>query len=217
MANGIGLIYDSLMVSAGDEISTMYGQIAEAMRYPDDYSTVTFRLRENARWHDGEPVTVDDVIWSFENLTEHNPFQQKYYEHVVKAEKSGEREVTFTFDQPNNKELPHIVGQLTVLPKHWWEGKDADGKPRDVTKTTLEIPLGSGPYRLKGFLPGKTVTYERVKDYWGKDLPVTIGQYNFDEIRFEFFRDDVIQFEAFKADKIDFRSESQGAALGRRL
>ena len=209
LASGLALIYDALMESAGDEISTMYGQIAEAMRYPADYSSVTFRLRENARWHDGEPITVDDVIWSFEKLTELNPGQQKYYEHVTKAEKTGDREVTFTFDQPNNKELPHIVGQLLILPKHWWEGKDADGNVRDISKTTLETPLGSGPYRLKNFVPGKTIVYERVEDYWGKDLPVMVGRYNFDEVRFEYFRDDVIQFEAFKADKIDFRSESQ--------
>ncbi len=208
-ANGLGLLYDSLMASAGDEVSAMYGQIAEAMRFPEDHSTVTFRLRDNARWHDGKPVTVDDVIWSFEKLTELNPGQQKYYEHVVKAEQSGEREITFTFDQPNNKELPHIVGQLLILPKHWWEANGPDGKPRDISKTTLEMPLGSGPYRLKGFVPGKTITYERVEDYWGKDLPVMIGQNNFDEVRFEYFRDDVVRFEAFKADKIDFRSESQ--------
>lgn len=209
LASGLALIYDSLMESAGDEISTMYGQIAEAMRFPADYSSVTFRLRENARWHDGEPITVDDVIWSFEKLKELNPGQQKYYEHVVKAEQTGDRDVTFSFDQPNNRELPHIVGQLVVLPKHWWEGKGADGKARDVSKTTQEIPLGSGPYRLKSFVPGKTIIYERVEDYWGKDLPVMIGRYNFNEVRFEYFRDDVIQFEAFKADKIDFRSESQ--------
>jgi microcin C transport system substrate-binding protein len=208
-AGGLGLIYETLMTSAGDEISTMYGLIAEGLRYPADFSSVTFKLRPEARWHDGEPITVDDVVWSFEKLTEINPFQQKYYEHVVKAEATGEREVTFTFDQPGNRELPHIVGQLPILPKHWWEGTDASGNKRDVSRTTQEIPLGSGPYRLKQFTSGRSITYERVDDHWAKDLPVMIGQYNFQEIRFEYFRDDVVQFEAFKADKADFRSENQ--------
>ncbi len=209
LAPGLGLIYESLMTSAGDEISTMYGLVAESLRYPADFSSVTFRLRPEARWHDGEPITPEDVVWSFDKLTELNPFQQKYYEHVVKAEVTGEHEVTFTFDKPGNRELPHIVGQLTILPKHWWEGTGADGKKRDISKTTLEIPLGSGPYRLKEFSPGRTLIYERFEDYWAKDLPVMIGQFNFQQVRFEFFRDDVVQFEAFKADKIDYRSENQ--------
>jgi microcin C transport system substrate-binding protein len=209
LATGLGLIYDSLMASSGDEISAMYGQIADGLRYPADYSSVTFRLREEARWHDGKPITADDVIWSFENLTKIHPFYRKYYEHVIKVETTSEREVTFTFDQPGNKELPHIVGQITVLPKHWWEGKDANGKQRDISKTTQELPLGSGPYRLKKFSPGRTIFYERVADYWGKDLPVSIGQNNFDEIQYEYFRDDTVRFEAFKADKIDFRNENQ--------
>jgi microcin C transport system substrate-binding protein len=209
LAGGIGLIYETLMVSAGDEISTMYGLIADGLRYPEDYSSVTFRLRPEARWHDGQPITVDDVIWSFEKYTELNPFQKKYYEHVVKAEATGEREVTFTFDQAGNRELPHIVGQLQVLPKHWWEGTDADGKKRDVSKTTQEKPLGSGPYRIQQFSPGRTLIYERVDDHWAKDLPVTVGQFNFQEIKYEYFRDDIVLFEAFKADKIDFRSENQ--------
>lgn len=206
--SGLGLIYDTLMVSALDEVSSMYGLIAEAIKYPADFSSATFRLRPEARWHDGRPITPEDVVWSFQVLTANNPFQKKYYEHVAKAEVSSEREVTFTFDQPGNRELPHIVGQLLVLPKHWWEGTDASGRRRDIAAGTLEPPLGSGPYRVKQAVPGKTVAYERVADYWAKDLPAMLGQNNFDEIRYEYFRDDTVELEAFKADQVDWRVET---------
>ena len=209
LAGGLGLVYETLMTPSGDEISTMYGLIAEGLRYPEDFSSVTFRLRPEARWHDGEPITVDDVVWSFEKYIEHNPFQKKYYEHVAKAEATGEREVTFTFDQAGNRELPHIVGQLQIMPKHWWEGTDASGNKRDVSRTTQELPMGSGPYRIEQFSPGRTLVFKRVEDYWGKDLPAIIGTFNFDEIKYEYFRDDLVLFEAFKADKADFRSENQ--------
>ena len=131
-----------------------------------------------------------------------------YYRHVTKAEKTGEREITFTFDGPGNRELPQIVGQLNVLPKHWWEGTDKSGNKRDITATTLEPPLGCGAYRIKEFVPGRTIVYERVKDYWGKDLNVNIGRDNFDELRFEYFRDTTVALEAFKADAIDWRTEN---------
>lgn len=206
--SGLGLIYDTLMVSSMDEVSTEYGLLAEALKYPDDYSSVTYRLREGARWHDGKPVTADDVVFSFDALKEHNPSQAFYYRHVVKAEKTGEREITFTFDEKGNRELPHIVGQLTILPKHYWEGTDASGNKRDISKTTLEVPLGSGAYKIKSLVPGRTISFERVPDYWGKDLPVNVGANNFDEIRYEYFRDDTVEFEAFKADAVDWRTES---------
>jgi microcin C transport system substrate-binding protein len=208
LAMGLGMIYDSLMTSALDEVSSEYGQIAEAVRHPADFSSVTYRLRPEARWHDGKPITPEDVIFSFDTFKKHSPQLAAYYRHVVKAEKSGEREVTFTFDAPGNRELPQIVGQLTVLPKHWWEGTDASGKPRDVGATTLEPPLGSGAYRIKDFVPGRTIVYERVKDYWGKDLNVSIGQNNFDEIRYEYFRDSTVALEAFKGDLVDWRTEN---------
>jgi microcin C transport system substrate-binding protein len=207
-AAGLTLIYDTLMAPAYDEISTEYGLIAESVRYPADYSSVTYRLRVDARWHDGKPITVDDVIWSFEMLKKHNPGQAFYYRHVVKAEKSGEHEVTFTFDRPGNRELPQIVGQLNVLPKHWWTGTDADGKPRDIAGGTLEPPLGSGPYRVKSVVPGRTIAYERFADYWGRRLPVNVGKDNFEEIRWEYYRDDTVELEAFKADQYDFRVET---------
>jgi len=205
---GLGLIYDTLMTDAMDEVSTQYGLLAEGMKYPADYSSVTYKLRQGAKWHDGQPITVDDVIYSFDVLKKNNPSQAYYYQHVVKAEKTGDNEVTFTFDEKGNRELPHIVGQLLILPKHYWEGTDAKGNKRDITRSTLEPPLGSGPYRIKSLVPGRTISFERVADYWGKDLPVNVGANNLDEIRYEYFRDETVELEAFKADQIDWRSES---------
>ncbi len=205
---GLGLIYDSLMTSALDEPSTEYGQLAEAVRAPDDYSWATYRLRAEARWHDGKPVTPDDVVWSFKKSTELSPQLGYYYRHVVAAEVTGEREVTFRFDEKGNRELPQIVGQLSVLPKHWWEGTGPDGKPRDITKTTLEPPLGNGAYRIKSFEASKRIVYERVPDYWGANLPTAVGQNNFDEIRWEYFRDEQVELEAFKGDNYDWRTEN---------
>jgi microcin C transport system substrate-binding protein len=208
LAGGIDLILDTLMVSALDEVSTEYGLLAEAVSYPADFSTVTYRLRAEARWHDGKPVTPEDVIFSFEAFKKHSPQLAAYYRHVTKAETTGPREITFTFDSSGNRELPQIVGQLNVLPKHWWEGTDRSGRKRDIAATTLEPPLGCGAYRVKEFVSGRSIAYERVKDYWGKDINVNIGRDNFDEIRFEYFRDSTVAIEAFKADHIDWRSEN---------
>ena len=153
-------------------------------------------------------MTPDDVIFSLEAFKKHHPQLSAYYRHVTKAERTGERDITFTFDGPGNRELPQIVGQLNVLPKHWWEGTDASGKKRDVGATTLEPPLGCGAYRVKEFNAGRNLTMERVKDYWGKDLPVNIGRDNFDEIRYEYFRDSTVAREAFKGDTVDWRTEN---------
>lgn len=209
-APGIGLIYDNLMELALDEadISAEYGLIAEATRHPADYGWVEFRLRKQARWHDGEPITVDDVIWSFEKLVELNPSQRFYYRNVAKAEAVGDDVVRFTFDVTGNRELPHIMGQLPVLPRHWWEGTDAKGEKRDIGKGTLEPPLGSGPYRIKEFDPNRRITYERVKDYWAADLPIRVGTNNFDEIRYDSYRDQTVLLEAFKGDQYDYRAEN---------
>src|SRR6202020_880812 len=128
--------------------------------------------------------------------------------HVAKAEKIGEREIKFTFDGPGNRELPQIVGELIVLPKHYWEGTDSQGRKRDISQTTLEPPLGSGPYRIKEFVAGRSVSLERGKDYWGAALPAQVGQNNFDELRFEFFRDNTVALEAFKADQVDWIAEN---------
>jgi len=207
-AAGIGLIYDALMVSSPDEPSTEYGLVAAWVSHPDDFSSVTFGLRPEARFHDGKPMTPADVVFTFEQLKKNHPHYAFYYKNVVKAEATGASEVTFTFDQKGNRELPLIVGQMPVLPKHFWEGKSANGEARDLGRSSLEIPLGSGPYRIKEIDAGRSIVYERVKDYWAKDLPITIGQWNFDEIRYTYFRDRVPAFEAFKAGQIDFWQES---------
>lgn len=208
LAAGISLIYDTLMTSSMDEPSAEYGLIAAALRYPDDYSQVTFRLNPEARWHDGQPITVDDIVFSFDVLKANSPQHAFYYRNVVSAEETGEGEVTFVFDEINNRELPQIVGQLPILPKHWWEGTRADGTQRDVTQTMLEPPLGSGAYRVGRFEAGRTIRYERVEDYWAADLNVNVGKNNFDEIRFEYFRDATVLVEAFKGDRLDWRSEN---------
>ena len=208
LAGSVLLIYERLMTTALDEVSAEYGLIAENVSYPDDFSSATYRLRAAARWHDGQPITPEDVIFSFETFRKLSPMQAAYYRHVVKIEKTGDREITFTFDGPGNRELPTIVGELLVLPKHWWEGIDPNGKKRDIGQTTLEPPLGSGAYRIKSFSAGRNIVYGRVSDHWGKDLNVNIGRSNFDELRFEYFRDTTVALEAFKADTVDWREEN---------
>ncbi len=208
IAASIELIYETLAAASLDEVSSEYGLIAEALSYPDDYSSVTYRLRAQAKWHDGTPITPDDVIFSFAAWKKYSPQRAAYFRHVAKAEKTREREVTFSFDAPGNRELPQIVGQLTVLPKAWWEGTDKDGKKRDIGATTQELPLGSGPYRIKDFSAGRNIVYERVKDHWSKDINCNVGLYNFDELHFEYFRDTTVALEAFKADTVDWRTEN---------
>jgi microcin C transport system substrate-binding protein len=208
IAAAVNLIHERLTIPSLDEISTEYGALAEAMSHPDDFSFVIYRLRPEAKWHDGKPVTTDDVIFSLDAFKKHDPMSSAYYRHVVRAEKAGDREVKFVFDAPGNRELPLIVGQLTILPKHWWEGTDSQGRKRDISQTTLEIPLGSGPYRLKEFVAGRTVTLERFKDYWGRDFNFSIGRNNFEELRYEYFRDSAVAFEAFKGDQVDWRTEN---------
>jgi microcin C transport system substrate-binding protein len=208
LGNGLELVNESLTTPALDEVSTEYGLLAEAISYPDDRSSVTYRLRADARWQDGKPVTPEDVIYSLDVFKKNSPQLAAYYRHVTKAEKTGERDVTFVFDGPGNRELPQIVGQLTVLPKHWWEGTDAKGKKRDVAQTTLEPPLGSGPYILKDYAPGRTIVYEKNPDYWGRSLAVNVGTNNFAQIRYEYFRDSTVALEAFKGDQVDWRTEN---------
>ena len=201
-ATSLGLIYDTLLTSSSDEAFTEYGLLVETIDMPADRSWVEFALREEARWHDGRPVTADDVVWTFETLMENgHPFFKQYYANVESAERMGPRTVRFAFSDATNRELPLITGQLTVLPKHYWEG-------RDFTETTLEPPLGSGPYRVADFEAGRSVTYERVPDYWGRDLAVNRGRHNIDRLRFDYYRDNTIALEAFKAGEIDFRFEN---------
>lgn len=209
VVTGIGLIYETLMTPSLDETLTDYGLLAEAVSYPDDISSATFRMNPAAKWWDGQPVTAEDVVWSFTKEKELNPNIAQYYANVTKAEVSAPGEVTFTFDQTGNRELPKILGQLTVLPQHWWEGTDASGKQRNIGASTLEPPLGSGPYKIGSFEPGRTITYDRVADYWGNNHPTQVGQNNFDHIRYEFFLDLTVEFEAFKGDQIDWWLENQ--------
>lgn len=201
-----GTSFESLMTNSADEPFTEYGLIAESVEVPADRSWAVFTLRAQARWHDGVPISVEDVIWSLETLkNKGRPFFRFYYSSVARAEKLGPRRVKFTFSQKGNRELPLIVGEMPILPKHYWE-------QRDFERTTLEPPLGSGPYRITEFEPGRYIITERVKDYWGKDLPVNKGQYNLDRIRYDYYRDDTVIRQALKAGEIDFREENQAKA-----
>jgi microcin C transport system substrate-binding protein len=199
---GIGLIFETLTTRSSDEPFSEYGLIAESIEMPEDRSWVAFTLRPEARWHDGQPITVDDVIFSFHTLRDHGlPFFRAYYRNVETVEQDGERRVVFTFDDTHNPELPLIMGQLPVLPKHYYERVEFD-------RTTLEPPLGSGPYRVAGLEPGRHITYERVPEYWGAELPVNRGSYNFDRIRYDYYRDANVALEAFKAGAYDIRIEN---------
>ncbi len=213
-ASGLGLMYDSLMEDSLEEPSTSYGLLAEWVSYPKDFSSATFKLREEARWHDGKPVTVEDVIFSLNAFKKGDPAYAFYYKNVIDVKKTGPREVTFYFDVKGNRELPMIIGQLSILPKHYWTGKDKDGKPRDISATTMTPPLGSGPYRIVKTNPGKSVVFERVKDYWARDLPVQRGKHNFDRIRYDYYRDNQVLFEAFKAGELDFMNENNSKRWG---
>ncbi|MFN0192694.1 MAG: extracellular solute-binding protein [Aestuariivirga sp.] len=199
---------ETLLTSSLDEPSTEYGLVAKDVWHPEDRSRVVYRLRPEAKFHDGKTITPEDVIWSMTTLRDNHPFYNSYYKNITTAEQSGEGEVTFVFSQTGNRELPLISGQLPVLPKHWWNAKNANGKQRDIKETTLEVPLGSGPYTVANIKPGQSVLLKRVEDYWGKDLPVNLGQNNFAEIEYIFFRDANVAFEAFKSDQYDWRTET---------
>lgn len=206
-AFGIELIHDTLLVPAHDEVSTSYGLLAEAVSYPDDLSSATYRLRAQAKWHDGKPVTPEDVIFSFNAFKKFSPQAAASYRQVAKAEKTGDRDITFTFNGPGNRNLVQVLGKLTVLPQHWYEGRGKNGQSR-VSETSLDPPMSSGPYRIKEYSPGRSVVFERVKDYWGNEINVNIGRNNFDEIQLEYFRDATVAIEALKADSSDFRTEN---------
>jgi len=200
---GADLPFETLMVESADEPFSEYGLLAETIEMPADRSWVAFTLRPQARWHDGKPITADDVVFSFNILkTKGHPRFRFYYAAVDKVEKVAERKVRFSFKPGDNRELPLILGQLPVLPKHYWKG-------RDFAATTLEPPLGSGPYKAGPFETGRSVTWVRVKDYWGADLPVRRGQYNFDRVRYDSYRDTTVALEAFKAGEYDWRLESE--------
>jgi microcin C transport system substrate-binding protein len=201
-AAGLGQIFETLMVPSADEPFTKYGLIAEFVETPEDRSWVIFHLNPKARFHDGEPITAADVLFSFDVLREKGaPFYRAYWADVAKAEALDDHRVKFTFSGGGNRELPLILGQLPVLPAHDWEGKD-------FAATTLEPPLGSGPYRIADFEPGRFIRYERVEDYWGRDLPSQVGQNNIGAIQYDYYRDATVSVEALKAGEYDFRNEN---------
>jgi microcin C transport system substrate-binding protein len=201
-AAGSNLPYDTLLYNTEDEAFSEYGLIAKSFEMPEDRSSVTFNLRTEARFHDGTPITAKDVIWSLETLKEDgHPFYRAYYNNVVKAVAENDHRVRFEFDVSGNRELPLIVGQMPVLPRHYWQDKT-------FAQTTLKPPLGSGPYKIADIDPGRSITYERVENYWGRDLTINKGRHNFDEISYEYYRDDTVALQAFLAGEYDFRQEN---------
>ncbi len=201
-AAGLTRLYDTLLKRSEDEPFSAYGLLADRVAVPDDHSWVAFRLRPEARWHDGMPVTADDVIWTLETLKNGgHPFYALYYANVTRAVAEDGGWVRFEFDSPGNRELPLILGEMQILPRHWYEN-------RDFTEASLDVPLGSGPYRVAGVDPGRSITYERVADYWAADLPVNVGFDNFDRIRHDEYLDLDIAMEAFKAGEYDYRAEN---------
>ena len=201
-AANLNQIHDSLLVQSQDEPFTMYGLIAENISVPEDRSWVIFKIRKEAKFHDGTSITVEDIIWTLNALKEKgHPFFRFYYNNVKKAEKLSDSEVKFVFQGERNLELPLIIGQMRILSKKYWEDKFED--------VLLEPPIGSGPYKVKSLKTGRTIEFERVKDYWAKDLSVNKGKFNFDKIVIEYFRDSTVALEAFKSGDYDFRQENQ--------
>ncbi len=208
-ADGLGLVYETLMGASLSDSNSSYPQIADAVAYPPDISSVTFRLNPKAKWQDGTPVTAADVIWSFNAEMKLSPNSQQYYKDVTKAEATAADQVTFFLSSTNNRELPVILGQVLVMSQHWWEGKDPSGKQRDIGASTLELPMGSGPYKMTAFTAGSSVTFSRDPNYWAQNEPQEIGQNNFDTIRYEYFRDSDVAFEGFKGDQFDWWDENR--------
>ncbi len=206
LASGyLSLLYEPLMARSWDEPFSLYGLIAASVEVPADRSSITFNLRPEARWSDGVPLTAGDVIFSFETLRDKGrPNHRSYYKKVASAEKLDDHRVKFTFkrnpDGSIDREMPLIMGLMPVLPKHDW----AD---REFNQTTLRIPIGSGPYVITKVDVGRSITYERNKNYWAKDLPPQKGLYNFDTLRVDYYRDDGIALQAFKAGAYDWRRE----------
>ena len=201
-AEGLGMIYDTLMDTSLDEPSTAYGLIAETVSHPADYASVTFVLRKQARFHDGSPVRAEDVAFSLEALRAANPFYRAYYRDVAGTDIWGPHTIRIRFAARGNRELPLILGQLPILPKAYWT-RDA----RSLEETTLDPPPGSGPYIIERINAGRSITYKRNENYWARDLNVAQGRFNFERIKYEYFGDDTIAFEALKAGDIDYRRE----------
>jgi len=201
-AAGIGQIFDTLTTASQDEPGSEYGLVAESIDIAPDKLSVLYVLRKEARFHDGSAMTAADAVWTFDTLRSKGaPVYRSYYGDVTKVEQEGERGVRFHFKDANNRELPQILGQMPVLSKAYWSS-------RDFTKTTLEPPLGSGAYKIDALDAGRSITYRRVPDYWGANLPVNKGRFNIDVIRYDYYRDGTIALEALKAGQYDVRREN---------
>lgn len=203
-AAGLGTMWETLGWQSTDEAFTVYGYLAETIEWPEDRSWVAYTLRPEAKWHDGTPITADDVVWSFDTLkAKGRPTYAAYYADVMKAEKKDERKILFTFRDDQNHELPLILGQLPILPSKWWAN-------RDFEKVSLEPALASGPYKIDSTDVGRSITYRRVPQWWAKDLWMNRGRANFETTRYDYYRDNEIIFEAFKAGDTDIRRENSG-------
>ena len=201
-AANLSQVHDSLLTQSFDEPFSMYGLVAESISLPEDRSWVIFKIRTEAKFHDGNPIRVEDVIWTLNTLkAKGHPFFKFYYGNIKTAEKISDNEVKFIFQGEQNLELPLIIGQMKILSKKYWENK--------FEGVLLESPIGSGPYRVKNFKAGRTIEFEKVDDYWGKNLPVNKGRFNFQKVIIEYFRDATVALEAFKSGDYDFRQENQ--------
>ncbi|HEY0837310.1 MAG TPA: extracellular solute-binding protein [Azospirillum sp.] len=204
-AAGLTLVFETLLARSADEPFSLYGLLAERVEVPDDRTSILFHLDPRARWHDGTPVTAEDVLFSFDvQRTFGTPNRRQFYAKVAEARPLGANAVRFDF-RPNpdgtiDREMPMLMGLLPVHQKAWWRG-------RAFERTTLEAPMGSGPYRIRAVDPGRRISYERVADYWGRDLPARRGLFNFDAMEFTYYRDDTVALEAFKAGHADVRRE----------
>lgn len=195
-------VYDTLLESSADEPFSEYGLIAGSVEVPEDRSYVIFNLREQARFQDGEPITAEDVEFSYRILTtEGHPFYRNYYADVSKVTVENSHRIRFDFGATENRELPLILGQMPVMPAHYWADRKFEGNG-------LDVPVGSGPYRIDSYEAGRSVTYERVDDYWAEDLGIRKGRFNFDRIKYEYYNDDTVALESFKAGNFDLRVET---------
>lgn len=201
-ADGVGIMFDTLMVNSDDEPFTHYGLIAEKIEYPADRSWVVFHINPNATFHDGKPVKASDVVFTFNALTQKgSPLYARYYADVAEVKALDAQRVRFSFGGKTNRELPLILGQLVVLPEHYW-------KERDFSRTTIDPPVGSGPYKIEALDQGRSITYVLDNNYWARNLPVNRGRFNFKRVHYDYYRDVTVAFAAFKSGEYDFRLEN---------